>query len=205
MAEVVLVHGLWFRRWSLWLLRRRLEQAGFAVRCFNYPTVAQTTERSAQALADYCSQSDCDTQHLLGHSLGGLVVLAMLRQGGCRPPGRVLLLGTPLNGSAVARRFAEFPFGAWLLGHSRGLLSEGAPGVVDVRCGMIAGTRGVGLGQLSGARLGPSDGTVALAETDHPCVAERIELPVSHTGLLLSKAVARQAAHYLAMGHFAPL
>lgn len=203
MVEVVLVHGLWYRRWSMWLLQQRLERTGFAVRCFSYPTVAQSPERSAQALAAFCAESDCDTQHLLGHSLGGLVILAMLGQGGCRRPGRVLLLGTPLAGSAVARRLGDLPLGGWLLGHSRSLLSEGAPATENVRCGMIAGTRGVGLGKLSGARLGPSDGTVALAETRHPCVAERVELPVSHTGLLLSKTVARQAAHYLAMGRFA--
>jgi hypothetical protein len=114
-----------------------------------------------------------------------------------------LLLGTPLAGSRVARRIANWPGGKLLLGHSGDLLADGADAPDPTwTCGMIAGTRGIGLGRLSGVRLGPGDGTVALEETRHPMVSERLELPVSHTGLLVSRTVAEQAAHFLAKGHF---
>ncbi|HSM69691.1 MAG TPA: alpha/beta hydrolase, partial [Xanthomonadales bacterium] len=98
---------------------------------------------------------------------------------------------------------AGWPGGKLLLGHSRDLLAEGAGAVSQAwTCGMIAGTRGIGLGRLTGARLGPGDGTVAMDETRHQMVSERLELPVSHTGLLVSRTVAEQAAHFLANGHF---
>lgn len=206
MAEVVLVHGLWYRCWSMALLKKRLAAHGFQVRCFSYPTLAQRPERSVRALAAFCRGSASETMHLVGHSLGGLLILAMLGQGAYQPTGRLLLLGTPLAGSRVARRMAGWPGGKLLLGHSRDLLAGGVSGLGGAwNCGMIAGTRGIGLGRLSGVRLGPGDGTVSLAETRHRMVSERLELPVSHTGLLVSRAVAEQAAHFLANGHFRQL
>lgn len=206
MDEVVLVHGLWYRCWSVALLKRRLAAHGFEVRCFSYPTLMQRPDRSAQALAAFCRKSDSNTVHLVGHSLGGLLILAMLGQCGYQQTGRLLLLGTPLGGSRVARHIAGWPGGKLLLGHSRDLLADGAGAAGGARaCGMIAGTLGIGLGRLSGVRLGPGDGTVALEETRHEMVSERFELPVSHTGLLVSGAVAKQAAHFLANGHFRQL
>ena len=206
MAEVVLVHGLWHRGWSMALLKRRLRRRGLEVRTFSHPTLAQDPAVSARALAEFCRQSGVGPQHLLGHSLGGLLILAMLERTGQIPSGRVLLLGTPLNGSKVARRVARRRPGRLLLGCSRSWLEHGtrvSAGMVS--CGMIAGNRGLGLGTLSGARLGPGDGTVALAETRHALVDQRVELPVSHTGLLLSKSVADQAIRYLQSGRFDPV
>lgn len=206
MDEVVLVHGLWYRCWSLALLKKRLAAHGFQGRCFSYPTLAQWPDTSARTLAGFCRKSGSNTVHLVGHSLGGLLILAMLGQGAYQPTGRLLLLGTPLAGSRVARRMASWPGGKLLLGHSGGLLADGASAAGGAwTCGMIAGTRGIGLGRLSGVHLGPGDGTVALAETRHQMVSERLELPVSHTGLLASRAVAEQAAHFLASGRFRQL
>ena len=48
----------------------------------------------------------------------------------------------------------------------------------------------------------PNDGAVAVAETVVEGAADRIELPVSHTGMLLSPAVAREAGRFLARGRF---
>ena len=203
MPEVVLVHGLWYRCWSMALLKKRLAAHGFQVRCFSYPTLAQRPDVSARALAGFCRKSGLDTVHLVGHSLGGLLILAMLGQGGYQPSGRLLLLGTPLAGSRVARRTAGWPGGKLLLGHCGDLLAGGASAAARAwTCGMIAGTRGIGLGRLTGVRLGPGDGTVAVEETHHQMVSERLELPVSHTGLLASRTVAEEAAHFLAYGHF---
>lgn len=204
--EVVLVHGLWHRGWSTALLKRRLQRRGFQVRTFSYPTLARDPGKSAAALAEFCRAPAPEVRHLVGHSLGGLLILAMLEQESLRPPGRVLLLGTPLRGSQVARRVVRRGLGRLLLGRSRRWLEQGTHVVAgSFSCGMIAGNRGLGLGTLSGAGLGPGDGTVALEETRHALVDQRVELPVSHTGLLLSKSVADQAARYLESGHFDPV
>lgn len=183
-------------------LRIRLARAGFDVRCFSYPTLGQDPGESAAALARFCGAGQ---PQLVGHSLGGLVILRMLAARGRPWAGRVVLLGSPLMGSRVAQRLGNFGPATALLGRSAELLTRGVPDALpDLECGMVAGTRNAGLGRLSGARIEAGDGTVALEETHHPVVSERVELPVSHTGMLLSAQVAGQVAAFLESGHFSP-
>ena len=59
-----------------------------------------------------------------------------------------------------------------------------------------------GLGRVTGSFEGPNDGTVAVAETVSEQLSDRLELAVSHTGLLFSGEVARQSAIFLAQGRF---
>ena len=42
--------------------------------------------------------------HLVGHSMGGVLILRALQADPGMPPGRVVLMGAPVRGSAVARR-----------------------------------------------------------------------------------------------------
>jgi hypothetical protein len=49
----------------------------------------------------------------------------------------------------------------------------------------------------------PSDGAVSVAETAVPGMADRIVLPVSHSGVLISREVARQVCAFLRDGAFA--
>jgi hypothetical protein len=69
--------------------------------------------------------------------------------------------------------------------------------------GVIAGDLGFGLGKLLGSMDAPNDGTVLLDETLLPGATDRLRLPVSHTGLMFSREVARQTALFLESGHFA--
>ena len=55
---------------------------------------------------------------------------------------------------------------------------------------------------LLGGVGGAGDGTVALRETHMPGLADHITLPVTHTGMLYSREVARQAAYFLRTGGF---
>jgi hypothetical protein len=134
--------------------------------------------------------------------LGGLVVLQMLAEAEDLPGGRVVLLGSPLRGSAVARRAARVPGGRRLLGAALDTLDRGGEIAAAHEIGMIAGTRGVGLGLLVGGTGGPGDGTVAVAETQADGLADCIELSVTHTGMLGSPAVARQVEAFLRRGRF---
>jgi hypothetical protein len=69
--------------------------------------------------------------------------------------------------------------------------------------GVVAGTRVFGLAALLAGRLpGPSDGAVMVAETRVPGAADHLTLPVSHSGMLLSAAVARQTVAFLERGCF---
>lgn len=203
--HVVLVHGLWFRELWLRVLAARLERAGFRVKGFNYPSTKVSLARNAMRLQHLCARDYPDGVHLVGHSLGGLLILQMLEAGRWTKPGKVLFMGTPLSGSAVARRAADWPGASLLLGAASDVLVEGVPGWPEDRItGMIAGSRGVGLGVIAGGLQKPHDGTVSVVETRHPRLTEHVTLPVTHTGMIYSGAVTRQVVSFLNRGRFSP-
>lgn len=200
---VVLVHGLWLVGWTLKPLARHLEKGGFETRTESYDSVHRSPEANAEAVADAVSDTGAPRVHLVGHSLGGLVILSALSHHPELPPGRVVLMGTPLAGSAAARAFAHMPGGDWLLGESRRILSEGLGHALPEReIGMIAGRLPLGMGGVMTRLDGPHDGTVSVAETRHPDLADHCVLPVSHMSMLLSQKVNEQVVRFLAEGRF---
>jgi pimeloyl-ACP methyl ester carboxylesterase len=202
---VVLVHGLWFGAWSLALLARRLRQAGFEPRRFRYRTTAAAPEQHARALRQFVGPHSRAPLHFVAHSLGGLVTLHMLDEYPDLPAGRVVLLGTPLRGSVSARKSSKFPGGRRLLGAARPVLETGwATLPANREIGMVAGSRGVGLGLLLGGTGGAGDGTVSVAETRAEGLHDHVVLPVTHTGMLFSRAVARAACQFLQTGRLDP-
>lgn len=201
--EVVLVHGLWYGSWAMLSLARRLRRAGHVTRYFRYRATGATVASNAGELAEFAGRSAASEVHYVGHSMGGLVILQMLCNEPAMRQGRVVLLGTPLQGSAVARQLMQYTGARALLGQAAESLSHGiCSGIEGCEIGMIAGTRAFGLGRLLGQTANASDGTVALAEADAPYLSARIALPVSHTGLLYSAEVAREVCNFLDSGCF---
>jgi pimeloyl-ACP methyl ester carboxylesterase len=176
----VLVHGFAYRAWILTALARRLRGHGLDVRRFSYPSRGQDVTHNANSLKEFVTSIDCESLHLVGHSLGGIVILRMLEKCGGLPPGRVVLLGTPLMGSAAARSLSRFRAMRWVFGKAGEILNEARVGLpTGRRVAMIAGNRPVGLGRLSGALPGASDGTVAVDETRHPQLADHVIVAAS--------------------------
>jgi pimeloyl-ACP methyl ester carboxylesterase len=207
---IVYVHGLWQRGLESHWLRRRLSQdLGAEARAFSYPSVAADATTNARALAKYLWAIRADTLHLIGHSLGGLVILKLFGEDAEAqarlPPGRIVLLGSPLRGSRSAQKLARLPFGKKIMGLGVGeeLLAPRERrwnGARDL--GVIAGDLGFGFGRLVGTLGGPSDGTILVEETELEGTADRLVLRVSHTGMLFSAAVARAAGAFLRTGRF---
>jgi pimeloyl-ACP methyl ester carboxylesterase len=202
-TEVILVHGLWVGPWAMVVLAKKLQAAGFTVRRFGYPSTAGQLDRHARRLLEFSGRSDADQLHFVSHSLGGLVTLHMLNQDNGLPPGRAVLLGSPLDGSVVARRSSRVPGGEKLFGEIRAALQSGYGALPAGReTGMIAGTKSFGLGMFVGGLGKPGDGTVAVDETRTTGLKDHLLMPVTHTGMLYSREVANQAAHFLKTGGF---
>ena len=53
-----------------------------------------------------------------------------------------------------------------------------------------------------GSLKAPNDGTILIEETDFEGASDRVVLRVSHTGMLFSAGVARQAGAFLRTGRF---
>jgi pimeloyl-ACP methyl ester carboxylesterase len=213
---VVLVHGLWMRGPELTLLRLRLRRFGYRVVLFRYPSTRRTVAEQGHQLGLFlemlvASSGIHGPVHVVGHSLGGLVSLAMLqhaigKSAGYGLVGRVVLLGSPVGGSRVARQFATW--GGW----ARTLLGQSYPAGLDgqfpsgampsTAVGVIAGTLRWGIAWLFPGLSVPNDGLVAVGETRLESAADTLCCRVSHLGLVLSSRVAYQVHHFLRDGCF---
>ena len=201
---VVLVHGLWLNGLESIVLRRRLQALGYDVRQFRYRTVSASLEDNARALHEFIVGLDAAVVHLVGHSLGGLVILRMMERFADLPAGRAVLLGSPVAGSRAAEALARRGWGRRVLGRcvADGILAHPAWRAGDRDTGIIAGRLGIGLGRLWARLDEPHDGTVAVAETRLAGATAHRVLAVSHFGLLFSREAAAETARFLKLGCF---
>lgn len=205
MAErVILVYGLWMNPLTLYPLGHKLERCGFPVTAFRYATVGSPLEENAARLAEVLRGERDETLHLVGHSLGGLVILRALGLRRESRVKRVVLLGTPVAGSLAGRNFGRSRTGRWMLGKTLPIWSAPPPPAVPdgVEVGVLAGSLPIGLGRLVARLPRPNDGAVSVAETRLEGAADSIVLPVSHTAMIFSGRAARQVCAFLRNGKF---
>jgi pimeloyl-ACP methyl ester carboxylesterase len=218
---VVYVHGLWLNGWESLLLRQRLSrQLHCTTSSFPYSSIGAGLEDNVLALARFLGGLHADTLHLVGHSMGGAVILELFERiaagdagaagsagaAGKLPPGRIVLLGSPVRGSRAARNLSQRAFGRRMLGRTAraALLPERDRQWCGEReLGIIAGTVPMGFGRLLGPLGAPSDGTVLVEETRIHGAKQHLSLRTTHSGMLYSALVAGQIAAFLREGTFA--
>ena len=204
--QVVLVHGLWMNGAVMGWMARRIARAGYTVHCYTYPSVRLSMAENARRLAAFCQSLGARPLHLVGHSLGGLLITRMLDEPHRLGIGRVVLLGAPFVDSFAARRLSRVRMGCVAVGASVGEWLQGARSetLANYDIGVIAGRRGIGLGVVMAPDLpAPHDGTVCVSETHVPGEHDHIVLPVTHTQMVISVLVVRQVCEFLRHGCFA--
>ena len=207
--NVLLIHGILMNPLEMRYLGSQLEKSGFKVHYIYYQSVLKSPAENAAIIQEKIKQLNLPNLHLVGHSLGGVLLMHLFDQIGPNesdlPEGRVVMLGSPVNGSWIAKKVSEWPIVSPLLAKSMPNALSGTDIPVwktDRDWGMIAGIKGQGLGLLTGGMPSTSDGTVLLEETFHPKQKEHIEVNKSHTALLFSKEVAELTSHFLNTGSF---
>jgi pimeloyl-ACP methyl ester carboxylesterase len=209
-TAAVFVHGLWLTGAESLLMRRRLASShGYQCHSFTYRTVANSMEPVVERLAEFVSRIDADRVHFVGHSLGGLVLYRYFERVQDGPPGRVVFLGSPTVKSRTAEKVGRLPLLSSLIGR---LVTEELVSASNTRewrsareLGCIAGTRPMGLGRFFASFDEECDGTIGVSETKLPGHKAHVTLPVSHMGMLASRAVAAQVGEFLMNGRFAPV
>ena len=209
-CRVVCLHGIWMPGAGMMYVKHRLESdREFRVDLFSYSPVTETLHDVALKLADFISTGGDEPTHLIGYSLGGVVVLRTLALRPDIDVDRVVCLGSPLCGSRAAFQINQLDWGNLLLGKTiiEGVLDDAAyqwaTGVAESHeIGIIAGDVPIGFGRLVAGFDEPNDGTVAVSETRMPGAKDHLVLPVSHKGMLISRDVVDQAAAFLQRGEF---
>ena len=201
---MLFVHGLWMNGLETWWLRHRVEAQGFGAHAISYPTMHATAEQVAEQLALAIAALEPPV-HLVGHSLGGLMLLKLFELKPDQPPGRVVLLGSPVAGSHAARSVASWAIGPGLIGQLalKEIVQRGSRRWDQPRdLGVIAGSTSAGLGRVVSNLPEPNDGTVAVEETRIEGMTDHLVLPVTHTGMLASALVAEHVVRFLDTGRF---
>ncbi len=199
---VILLHGMGRTRVSFGRMRTALEAAGWRCARLSYPTTRRSIEEHSAwletVLAHIIEDGSATSVCFVTHSLGGIVVRSTLARNGAwraaLPVGRVVMLGPPNQGSALAERMSGWKLFQWLYGATgQGLAPEGVRALPppDVPFLVIAGARGDGRG-WNPWLPGDDDGVVALSETFLPGAADHHTVRSIHTFL---------AAHSAAIAH----
>lgn len=193
---VVLVHGLFMKPWAFRTYQRFLQDHGFRVYLFGYHTTARPFESSVMKLVALVNSRTENTVHLVAHSMGGLLSMRALPE--IHKAGKLVMLGSPVKGSKVAKKLQQIGWHKGLLNHATEPLTVGLGDAVNQReTLMIAGTSPYGLGRFIEPRLGPSDGTVALHETEADWIDHHQTIHSNHIGLLRNKQALQTTLDFL--------
>lgn len=194
---VVLIHGLGRGTGSMVPLSWRLQARGFRTCRIGY---ASTRHDLAGNLALVRSRlAGLGPVDLVGHSLGGVIAARLLRDPRGLDIRRVVQLGAPNLGSALATRMA----GVWPVRHLCGpMIADLNASVVRHRphpqIAAIAGTGG-----FPGIPLTrPHDGAVTVRSA-WAGAGHRAAVPVLHTVLPISARAAKRVAEFLETGRIA--
>jgi len=178
-------------------LARHLRHAGYETRLFGYNTISASMDACAQRLAAVAGEHETPVV-LVGHSLGGLVSLAASRHIPAAQLAGVVMLGSPYRGAKAGRILRSITGGPFSRVGRPMHDWNALPRKLTTRAPVftLAGTHSLGLGRMLCRFREPSDGTVTVAETHYPG-ATSSTLPVSHTGMLLNRAVAKQVTSWV--------
>ena len=205
--KVLLLHGVLMNALEMLYFKRQLEKQGFRVSSLSYESVKHSIEENVRSLHQEISQLDCHELHVVAHSLGGIMTMHLIEKYPDLPIQRVVMLGTPLNGSYAAKIITRWKVVGRLLKSSmaKGLAGDHVFAVSDKHeIGMIAGSikSPIGFGLLLGKLPEANDGTVLLSETKHSVLTQHLVVNKSHTGLVFSPMVAKLTANFLKTGNF---
>ena len=198
--EVVLIPGLWMPATVMAFIAAQLARAGFKTYRFGYWGRA-SLESNLERLARFIDRRGV---HLVGHSLGGVLIYDTLRRHPELACGRVVLLGAPVRGCFAGRRLEANALGRWFMGACAPRWAE-----CDARwerpepLGVIAGTLPVGLGRVLGALPGENDGVVRVEETAVDGMTDRAVLKLGHSMLPVSRRVGTLVRSFIAGARFA--
>lgn len=199
---VFLVHGLGRSRASMLVLSARLRSAGYRTVLVPYDPVRLRLSDASDALLRRVSvEAGGERYHLIGHSLGGIIIRDAARRGYPAGLGRVVMLAPPNRPPELAARLRTNALFRHIAGDSGQRLADPAfyarlpPPPAEF--GVIAGDRGQRLTFDE-----PNDGVVTVAGTRLAGMKAFRVVPHSHTFIMNGRDVFELCVRFLKEGTF---
>jgi pimeloyl-ACP methyl ester carboxylesterase len=207
---VVLVHGFFRNYKDMEVLKLYLNDFGYEGYTVNLPTTFNNFETIYESFKKQLLDLDTANYtsiHLVGHSMGGLIIRYYLSKHKIPKLGRCVFIGTPNQGTRLADIGLKIPMLASILKPIK-VLNSKAPAIglpqnepiPDI--GIIAGSNHR---LITGCFLEkPNDGRVEVAATklEPPLMKDFMELNYVHTKIHKEKATAELVCHFLEFGKF---
>ena len=207
---VVLLHGLGRTAKSMAYMEERLVAAGYTV--YNYDYESRKNEISSlvdnlQEFLEACCQGKGTSLHFVTHSLGGILVRALIAESKPDNLGRVVMLSPPNKGTEVADYIKDYSLFKDILGPASMQLGTGLDsmpnrlGPADFELGVITGNRTID--PISSLIIpGVDDGKVAVEKTKLEGMTDFLVMPVSHAYIMQKPEVVDEVIYFLQQGRF---
>lgn len=203
---VIVVHGIIRSSKSFSRMRAALEQDGYTVIGFDYPSTRVTIRESAEYLQQVISGLERVTEiNFIVHSMGGLLVRTYLEEHSDPRFHRMVMLGVPNQGANMANVVQSNPLFKLLFGPAGQQLIDDPEGYIahlptpDFEFAIIAGARGTPDG-WNPLVPGDDDGTVEVENTKLPGAADFMTVCGMHSFLMDRDDVIDATRRFLATG-----
>ena len=207
---VVLLHGIGRTKDSMEKMGESLTEKGYVVINIDY---ASRDKKIEDLVVDVREEivghhiPAVQKINLVGHSMGGLIIRAYIHKYKPENLGRVVMLGTPNQGSEVADLLSDTGmFKAFYGPAGQELVTDQTAfkkifGTIHYDLGIIAGDRSID--PLSSLVIpGDDDGKVAVKRTKIKGMKDHIVVHATHTFMPSNETVMEQTEYFLEHGKF---
>lgn len=206
---IILIHGIFRTNSCMKKIAKFFENKNYKTLNIEFPSTKYDILSLAKIihpqLKDFAQQ--VTKIHFIGHSLGGLIIRTYLNSYKLENLGRVVMLGTPNQGSEISDFLQDFYIYKKLYGPSgQQLITDQSKfknifGSVNYELGIIAGISKFNF--IANKIIGKeSDGRVSVISTELEGMKEHITIKSSHVGLTSNKKTWHLTANFIETGSF---
>ncbi len=203
---VIFVHGIVRSSKSFDPMKAKLEDAGYHVFGFDYPSTRVEIPEAATYVRKCVDSLEGITEiNFVVHSMGGLVVRASLADGADPRLHRIVMLGVPNLGARMANLLQKNTLYRILYGPAGQQLVKDPDGLIaslptpPCEFALISGARGTPNG-YNPLIPGDDDGTVSLESTRLPGASDFMTVNALHSSMMRNATVIEATERFLRTG-----
>lgn len=208
---VVLLHGFARSSSSLKKINDRLTENGYKTININYPSRKYQIFQLAEQFIIPKIENEiklCSKVHFVGYSMGGIITRYILANYRPTNLGRVVLIGSPNNGTEIIQNFEKYKWFREIFGPAvldLGINSEflkTLPPIVNYETGVISGNFSINPITSLFLIKGADDGTVSVESTKIDGMKSHFIVNTTHYLLPYNDEVVEEVEYFIRNGNF---